>query len=348
MARPLPRGARFAFLAAVLFGASTPFAKLLLGEAPPMLLAGLLYLGSGAGLSLFRRVRPAEARLAGGDLPWLAAAVLFGGVLGPTLLMFGLRATPGATASLLLNLEGVFTALLAWFAFHENFDRRIALGMLLIVAGGLLLSWQRPQGAPLLGSAAVAVACLCWALDNNFTQKVSAGDPLQVAAIKGAVAGSVNVTLALAAGARVPEVRVVAAALLLGLIGYGVSLALFVLALRHIGTARTAAYFSVAPFVGAGLSVPLLREAVGPSFLAAGTLMAVGVWLHITERHAHQHTHEPLTHSHAHVHDEHHRHRHEAGVDPGEPHTHVHTHEPLSHAHPHYPDVHHRHRHSGS
>ena len=345
----LPAGVGAALLAAVLFGASTPAAKLLLGETPPMLLAGLLYLGSGTGLSLFRWLRSgqtAEARLARPDLPWLAAAVFFGGVVGPVLLMFGLRVTPGATASLLLNLEGVFTAVLAWFVFHENFDRRVALGMFLIVAGGVLLSWQGGQGgASLAGCLAVAGACLCWALDNNFTQKVSGGDPLQVAAVKGAVAGSVNVALALALGASLPSIRIVAASLLVGLIGYGVSLVLFVLALRHIGTARTGAYFSVAPFVGAGLALPLLREPVGAPFLAAGTLMGLGVWLHVTERHEHEHTHEPLAHAHRHVHDEHHRHAHEPGVDPREPHTHWHVHGTLTHTHPHFPDIHHRHRH---
>jgi drug/metabolite transporter (DMT)-like permease len=343
-------------LAAVLFGASTPFAKLLLGGLRPVLLAGLLYLGSGAGLSILRLLRGRndmkEALLTHVDVPWLAGAVFFGGVLGPVLLMLGLKATPAATASLLLNLEGVFTALLAWFAFHENFDRRIALGMALIVAGGVLLSWQGSdghhplRGYPLpLGSLAVAGACLCWGIDNNLTQKVSAGDPLQVAAIKGAVAGSVNLAVALALGARLPSLATTGNALVVGFLGYGVSLALFVLALRHIGTARAGAYFSLAPFVGAGISLLLLREPVGPLFALAAVLMGVGVWLHLTERHEHEHHHERLEHEHRHVHDEHHQHEHPPGIDPREPHTHWHVHEPLTHAHPHYPDIHHRHRH---
>lgn len=353
---PLPAGVGAALVAAILFGASTPFAKRLLGEGgvSPQLLAGLLYLGSGVGLSLLFALRGgarAEAPLARADLPWLAGAVLFGGVLGPVLLMLGLSATPASTASLLLNLEGVFTALLAWFAFRENFDRRIALGMGLIVAGGVLLSWPRSAasgsqgGMPLLGSLAVAGACLCWGIDNNLTQKVSAGDPIQVAAIKGGAAGAVNLLVALLLGAAFPALPAVGSAMLVGFLGYGVSLVLFVLALRYIGTARTGAYFSIAPFVGALLALLILRERVGPYFLAAAALMAAGVWLHLTERHEHAHTHEPLAHSHRHVHDEHHRHDHAPGVDPSEPHTHRHTHARLTHRHPHFPDIHHRHGH---
>ena len=344
----MPTGVGFALLAAALFGASTPFAKLLLGELPPVLLAGLLYLGSGIGLTalvLLRRGHE-EAPLARADLPWLAGAVVFGGMLGPVLLMLGLRVTPAATASLLLNLEGVFTALLAWFVFRENFDRRIALGMLLIVAGGMLLSWQGSGGLGLpIGSLAVAGACLCWGIDNNLTQKVSAGNPFQVAAIKGAVAGSVNLALALALGASLPPLRAGAGALVVGFLGYGVSLALFVLALRHIGTARTGAYFSTAPFVGAAVSLILLREPVGMPFFAAAVLMGTGVWLHLTERHEHPHHHERLVHTHRHVHDEHHQHAHPPGIDAAEPHTHEHVHEPVTHTHRHYPDIHHRHSH---
>ncbi len=349
--RRLPTGVAYALLAAVLFGASTPFAKLLIGTVPPVLLAGLLYLGSGCGLTvvyLARRGRGGEAPLARADLPWLGGAVLFGGVLGPALLMAGLAATPAATAALLLNLEGVFTALIAWFAFRENFDRRIALGILLIVAGGVLLSWGGgPAGGSgaLPGALAVAGACLCWGSDNNLTQKVSAGDPVQVAAIKGGVAGSVNLGAALAFGAHLPGPGSVAGSLLDGFLGYGLSLVLFVRALRHLGTARTGAYFSLAPFAGAALALLLLREPVGPLFVLAAALMGAGVWLHLTERHEHEHTHERLEHSHRHVHDEHHQHAHPAGTDSSEPHTHRHVHEPRTHSHPHYPDIHHRHGH---
>lgn len=343
-----PKGIGFAILAAALFGISTPFAKLLLGSASPVLLAGLLYLGSGLGLSILYFLNRAgdEAGLTGKDTPWLAGAVAFGGLLGPVLLMLGLKAASASTASLLLNLEGVFTALLAWFLFKENFDRRIAIGMALIVAGGVVLSWQGAKGFALpLGSLAIAGACLCWGIDNNLTQKVSASNPYQVAAIKGAVAGSVNLTIALLMGAKLPPLLTISGALLVGFVGYGLSLALFVLALRHIGTARTGAYFSLAPFLGAIVSLVLLHESIGAFFLVAAGLMGVGVWLHLTERHEHQHTHERMEHSHQHIHDEHHQHKHEPGVDPTEPHAHTHIHEPLTHSHPHYPDIHHRHGH---
>jgi drug/metabolite transporter (DMT)-like permease len=367
----LPAGVPAALLAAVLFGASTPLAKFLLGRTSPVLLAGLLYLGSGAGLSVVHGLRsalrrrspffvrrpspapddagsvgPGEAPLRRADLPWLAGAVFFGGVAGPVLLMLGLRATPASTASLLLNLEGVFTALLAWYAFHENFDRRIAVGMAAIVAGGALLSWQgRPAVGLPWGALAIAGACACWGIDNNLTQKVSAGDPLQVAAIKGAVAGSVNLVLALILGAALPPAGVVLIAGLIGFLGYGLSLVLFVFALRHIGTARTGAYFSLAPFVGAAVSLVWLREPVGSMFVAAAALMGVGIWLHLSERHEHEHSHPAMVHEHRHVHDEHHQHDHPPGVDPREPHSHPHAHPPLTHRHPHFPDIHHRHGH---
>ena len=349
--RRLPRGIGFAIASALLFGLSTPFAKVLVGQAPPILLAGLLYAGSGLGLFLLRFLMPAsaeEAPIKRADLPWLAGAVVAGGVVGPILLMSGLRTTPASEASLLLNLEGVFTALLAWFVFHENFDRRIALGFALIMAGGALLSWPGGTGGRFglpMGSLAIAGACLCWAVDNNLTQRVSGADPLLLAAIKGAVAGAVNLGLALLSGAHTPAPSVAAAAMALGMLGYGVSLALFVFALRHLGTARTGAYFSLAPFFGAAASLVLLRERVGPGFVAAGILMALGAWLHLTERHEHEHHHERLEHSHRHVHDEHHGHAHEPGLPVQEPHVHPHVHEAMTHRHPHYPDIHHRHRH---
>jgi drug/metabolite transporter (DMT)-like permease len=246
----------------------------------------------------------------------------------------------------LLNLEGVFTATLAWFVFKENFDRRIAIGMVLIVVGGIVLSWQGSGGFSLpVGSLAIAGACLCWGIDNNLTQKVSGSDPYQITAIKGVVAGSVNLLIALSLGAKFPSVPIVFESLGIGFLGYGVSLVLFVLALRHIGTARTGAYFSRAPFVGAVISVLLLHDSVGPFLLVAALLMGIGVWLHLSEKHEHEHYHEYLEHSHRHVHDEHHQHEHEPGVDPTEPHTHWHVHQPMTHTHPHYPDIHHRHGH---
>jgi drug/metabolite transporter (DMT)-like permease len=349
------RGVGLALGAAVLFGASAPFAKFLLADAAPQLLAGLLYLGSGLGLCIvWLRARYSvetarETPLVGQNIPWLVGAVVFGGVLGPLLLMIGLTGTPASGASLLLNLEGVFTALLAWFVFRENFDRRIALGMLCIVAGGVALSWEgRLTWGGLAGPLAVAGACFCWAIDNNLTQKISAGDPVQIAMLKGLVAGSVNTAIAFLLGASLPAAPRVAGALTLGFFSYGVSLVFFVLALRHLGTARTGAYFSTAPFVGAVLSLAMFRERPTPLFIVAAALMAVGVSLHLTERHAHEHEHAASDHDHAHVHDAHHQHAHSADdppvTDPA-PHKHRHRHARMTHSHPHYPDIHHRHAH---
>ena len=340
-----------ALLAAALFGASTPLAKGLLQNTSPQLLAGLLYLGSGLGLLLVwgvqRDRRQREAALSRRDLPWLGGAIALGGVLGPLLLMLGLLLTPASSASLLLNLEAVFTSLIAWALFREHVPFRIAVGMVAIVAGGAVLSWEgQVAWGSMWGPLAVAGACLCWAIDNNLTQRVSAGDPVQIAQIKGLVAGAVNTGLGLSLGAGLPEPFPLAAALLVGFLGYGVSLVCFVLALRALGTARTGAYFSLAPFIGAVLGLLLYSEPVTPLFVAAAALMALGLWLHLSERHEHRHEHETLEHSHAHLHDEHHRHPHRPGDPAGEPHTHPHRHDRLAHSHPHYPDIHHRHGHS--
>jgi drug/metabolite transporter (DMT)-like permease len=347
------QGVLFALLAAVSFGASTPVAKLLLGSTPPFSLAALFYLGSGGGLALclllrrlFRRSPEAQAGLTRRDAPWMAGAVIFGGVAGPVLLMYGLSSTSGSTASLLLNLEAVLTAVLAWCVFGESADRRLVLGMVLIVAGGAVLGWQAgaTAGDP-WGAIFIALACLSWAIDNNLTRKVSGSDALQIAAIKGLAAGSVSAVLALGLGQSMPAPLVALTAGAVGFVGYGVSLVCFVLALRHLGTARTGAYFSTAPFVGAALSLILLQEVPGVSFWLACVLMAAGVWLHLTERHAHQHAHEAMMHNHMHRHDDHHQHAHDFEWDGKEPHAHPHQHEPMTHTHPHWPDLHHRHRH---
>jgi drug/metabolite transporter (DMT)-like permease len=340
-----------ALAAALLFGASTPFAKLLAGGLPPVQLAGLLYLGSGLGLWAARIVRDrgfASSQLRAGEWPWLAGAIVCGGVLGPVLLMLGLSLMPAAGASLLLNLEAVLTALLAWIVFRENADRRVVLGMALIVAGGAVLAWPAGGGGPApsaRGALAVAGACLCWALDNNLTRKVSAADALFIAGTKGLAAGLVNLLLAAALGAHLPPLPLAGSAMAVGLAGYGISLVLFVVALRGLGSARTGAYFSTAPFLGAAIAVAFLHEPASTAFWIAAALMAAGVWLHLSERHDHEHAHEPMRHAHPHRHDAHHQHQHDFDWDGSEPHTHEHHHESLVHSHPHYPDIHHRHGH---
>jgi len=343
-------GIAYSLLGAALFGASTPIAKLLVGEIAPVMLAGLLYAGSGVGLGLWLAVRGSfsraeRPRFAPGDYKWLAGAVVSGGVIGPGLLMLALAASSASSVSLLLNLESVFTALLAWFVFRENFDRRLILGMSLIVCGGVILGWQPGEIATSWPALAVAGACLCWALDNNLTRKISAGDSVKIAGIKGLAAGSVNLCVAAGFGAALPAPEVAAAAALVGLLGYGVSLALFVVALRQLGTARTGAYFSTAPFIGAAASFALLGESPDTFFWVAAVLMAVGVALHLTERHRHLHRHEALAHTHSHTHDEHYRHEHDFAWDGAEPHSHSHEHDALSHSHVHFPDIHHRHSH---
>ena len=353
----MQQGVMYALGAALLFGMGTPLAKLLLAEVSPLMLAALLYLGSGLGLALVRAVRRERAVLPQGlQWLWLGGAVMAGGVVGPVLLMLGLQNFPAADASLLLNSEGVLTALLAWFVFKENFDRRIALGMLAIVAGGLCLSWPR-DGAPGGGSVGPALlivaACLAWAIDNNLTRKVALLDAGFIAMSKGLVAGSVNLGLAWVSGASLPGAVIVAQAALLGFASYGASLVLFVLALRHLGTARTGAYFSIAPFAGALLAVLLLGEPVTLPLLMGAVLMGIGVALHLTERHSHSHTHEPLLHDHEHSHgdsngeggDVHHAHQHAEPVAPGVRHQHEHQHVSLAHTHAHFPDAHHRHSH---
>jgi len=340
-------GTQAALLAALLFGAATPVASLLLRNNSPWMIAALLYLGSGLGLSLYRRLKRAPGvTLARAERLWFAGAIACGGVLAPVLLMVGLTGMPSASASLLLNAEGVFTALLAWFAFKENVDKRIAVGMLAIVVGAVVLSWpDRTSPLQLWPTLAVLGACLAWGLDNNLTRKVSLNDATWIAAVKGLAAGATNLLLALLAGAHFPQLPIIGATMLLGFLAYGVSLALFVGALRHLGTARTGAYFSVAPFFGAGLAL-LSGEPLTAPLLIAAACMALGIWLHLSERHEHPHRHDTMEHDHEHSHDDaHHVHQHDFPVAPGTRHRHRHLHDGLTHTHAHFPDAHHRHTH---
>ncbi|MDB5884349.1 MAG: protein of unknown function transrane [Polaromonas sp.] len=344
-----------ALLAALLFGASTPLAKLLAGNMPPLLLAGLLYLGSGVGLGallLLRRLRERHGgrrvtrlSVARAERPWLLGAIVAGGMLGPALFMLGLAQTSAASASLLLNLEGMLTALIAWLVFRENADRRLVVGMAAIALGGVLLSWAPGGAAFSPGALLIVGACLCWALDNNLTRKVSSNDALLVACLKGLLAGMTNTAIALYSGAALPGAQQLGYAGLVGFLGYGLSLSLFVVALRTLGTARTGAYFSVAPLFGVMISLVIWPDAPGLPFWAAAALMGLGVWLHLGERHAHAHTHEAQAHSHPHTHDDHHQHGHDFAWDGKAPHVHPHRHAALAHTHPHYPDIHHRHPH---
>lgn len=336
--------------AALLFGAGTPLAKSLLGEASPWLLAALLYIGSGIGLAIVRAMgRAQRVRLAHGEAKWLAGAILAGGVAGPVLLILGLASLPASSASLLLNAEAVFTALIAWIVFRENVDARIGLGFLCIVTGALAIGWPASlEWGGWRPSLLVLGACLAWGIDNNLTRKVSLSDASWIAMVKGLAAGAANLVLALALGASWPSAPVVLGAALVGFASYGASLTLFVIALRGLGTARTGAYFSVAPFFGAIVAIAWLGEPVTMRLAVAGLLMAVGVALHLAERHEHSHSHAATDHTHEHVHgagDEHHDHRHDPPVPDGTRHAHAHHHDAMVHTHAHFPDAHHRHQH---
>ncbi|HVJ44118.1 MAG TPA: DMT family transporter [Dongiaceae bacterium] len=359
-----------ALLSAALFGLSTPLAKLMIGEVDPWLLAAMLYLGSGIGLAAFyaishggfgalahggTAVTPTarETPLRTADLPWLLAVIASGGIAAPVLLMFGLSITPASSAALLLNLESVFTMLLAWLVFHEGVDRRLALGAAALIAGAVLLAFPADGTtavfqASLPGSLLIAGACLCWAIDNNFTRKLSAADPVQIAAVKGLAAGSVNLVLALMRHARLPDLPTLVAIGFIGLFCYGISLVLFVQSLRQLGAARTGAYFATAPFIGASCAFLLLGEPLTLLFAMAAALMALGLYLHLTEAHEHEHHHVPLDHDHRHRHDLHHQHQHQAddpAIDTQGMHRHAHRHDSLTHRHRHFPDIHHQHTH---
>ena len=343
------KGPAYAIGAALLFGVSTPFAKALLGVVDPWVMAGLLYAGAGLGLLVWR-LAANRGRLgvviSRSDWPWLAGAIFFGGGVGPVLLMLGLATTDAAASSLLLTLEGVFTAGIAWTVFREHVHPRLVWGMSAITVGAAALAWS---GAPTLhgavGPALVAGACLAWGIDNNLTRKVALNDATVIAMLKGLFAGGANLALAAAAHSHWPAPSPMLGAMAVGFAGYGISLVLFVLALRDLGSGRTSAYFSAAPFIGAIVAIAAFGAPITLGLGVAGILMAIGVWLHLTESHTHDHIHQAMEHAHMHVHDAHHQHAHSPDDPPGEPHVHAHVHAYLRHAHAHYPDAHHRHKH---
>lgn len=346
-----------ALLAAALFGASAPLAKLLLGQIEPIVLAALLYLGSGLGLLAYRslkkmRVKNAgetEARVGRSDVPWLIGAVLAGGVAAPIVLMFGLKATPAATASLLLNFESVATTMIAIVFFKEAIGRRIWLAVAAITGASIILSWNSSgEWGISLGALGVLAACVLWGMDNNFTRNISAKDPLVITMVKGISAGSFSLILALILRNGLPSVPGVMEAMVLGFFSYGLSITLFIHAMRNLGAARTSALFGTAPYVGALLSFILFKEMPNVFFLVSLPLMIGGAVLLLGEEHEHEHIHDTIEHDHNHTHDDdHHTHRHAVGEEPilGKAHSHVHQHDQIRHHHPHTPDIHHRHKH---
>lgn len=351
----LQRHAIYVLIAAALFGASAPLAKLLLERTSALSLAALAYCGGGLALGfvwLVRRARTVRSDVPASRSKWspsehanLAGAIIAGGVLAPTVLFWSLSRMPAASASLLLSFEGLLTAVIAAVLFQEAVARRVWLAMsMMIVAGGILSVDSGGVALQLIPAAGVIVACALWGLDNNLTRAVSHRDALGISALKCLIAGWTNAAIALVLDhnllVSVPDM---VGGLTLGALSYGLSLVLFVSALAHLGSARTAAHFGTAPFIGAVLAV-LLGEPLAPSLVAAIVLTALSTWLVLTESHEHTHTHETLEHEHMHVHDEHHQHAH-CGDQGLEPHRHQHEHEPMTHSHPHLPDLHHRHNH---
>ena len=346
-----------ALLAAALFGASAPLAKGLLGEIEPVALAALLYLGCGVGVLLYKFAQrlagagqDAEARISRGDWKWLAASVFAGGVAAPIILMISLRETPASTASLLLNFEGVATTLIAALVFKEAVSRYAVWAILLVTAASALLSWDTSgQWGLSLGALGVLAACVFWGIDNNATRNISAKDPLMIVMVKGLGAGTFSMILALLIGNRLPPLGVTLGALVLGSLSYGLSIVLFIRAMRALGAARTSALFGTAPLIGAALSFLLFRESLTLFFALALPLMGIAAWLLFREQHGHRHIHEAVTHDHRHRHDDgHHNHDHPGMTDRSLAHSHTHTHERTEHEHPHLPDIHHRHMHESA
>ena len=340
-----------ALIAALLFGASAPLAKLLLGEVEPIPLAAFLYLGSGIGLlgiKLFQRINQqgldSEAQIKKPDYLWLAGAIIAGGIAAPITLLFSLQNTPAATAPLLLSFEGVATTFIAFFAFKESISHRAWWAIALITLASIFLSVNlNAKWGFSLGALGIITACILWGIDNNFTRNISAKDPITIVTIKGLGAGSFSLGMAMVLGNKLPAWEVILGALILGSLSYGASIVLFIHAMRGIGAARTSALFSSAPLAGMILSFLVFREFPNWMFVIAFPLMVAGTLFLVSEEHEHDHVHEMTIHEHAHVHDDGH-HEHEG--DCTQKHSHIHKHDKLGHAHHHMPDLHHRHTHS--
>jgi drug/metabolite transporter (DMT)-like permease len=341
------RGVALALAAAVLFGLSTPASKVLLGELDPFQLAGLLYLGAalGTATSFLRERRRPEERLDRRNRARLAGAVVFGGIVGPVLLLTGLRLTLASSVSLLLNFEGVATAVLGVVVFREQLGRAGWLGVCGAIGAGVVVSWG--SGWPgWLAAGLVAAACLCWGLDNHLTALIDGITPARSTFWKGLVAGATNLCLGLALEPWHAGVPAVAAALVVGVLSYGASIALYIASAQQLGATRAQAFFASAPFIGAALSFGLLGESLDPAHALGAALLAISMAALFVSQHEHEHAHEPVDHIHAHRHDDaHHDHAHE-GLPAATRHVHWHQHDSLVHSHPHWPDIHHRHDHA--
>ena len=344
---------RPALLAALFFGCIAPGSKLLSQDLPPQSMAGIMYFFAGLGLFVIllmrRDIKVSFSRIQKADHKWFILATILGGISGPAFLTYGITHISGSSASLLLNLEAVFTSLIAWFIFREHFEKKIVYGMTLIVLGCLTLTLNSSGDSgsdSLLGFSLIGFACLSWGVDNNVTRNISHLDPVLVASFKGLIAGSSNLVLGYFLGERLALGIEILQIGVLGFLGIGVSLVAFIVSLGSIGTARTGAIFSTAPIIGSLLSILFLKESLSLPFSMALVLMAAGLWFHLSEDHGHKHTHKDLKHSHEHIHDDHHLHEHSVNDPKGEPHLHLHTHTLMTHTHAHFPDIHHQHDHT--
>jgi drug/metabolite transporter (DMT)-like permease len=345
-ALPALRGGLLALLAAALFGISTPLVQQAGAGLGAFSTAALLYAGAAVVGLLARQPANREARLQRADLPRLLAMAGFGAVAGPVALAWGLQHTSGTSASLMLTLEALFTALLAWRLYHETMDSRVWAAMALLLAGGmvLVLDQGRADSGQPWGLLAVMLATAAWGVDNTLSRALAERDPAQVVLVKALLGSTATALLALASGEPLPSARAALALLAIGATGYGLSLRFYLLAQRAFGAARTGSVFAFAPFIGAGLTVVLGDRSVSGLMALGSALMLVGVVLHLAESHSHAHVHDALDHEHAHRHDDgHHNHAHDPM--PAGAHSHRHHHAPLQHAHAHVPDVHHAHRH---
>lgn len=343
-----------ALAAAFLFGVTTPVAKVLLTDTGPVILAGLLYLGAGVVLLIYRKtvlylssdIRRSESKVSRSEIPCLAGAVVAGGILGPVLLMTGLTSLPAGTASLMLNGELVITLLLAVLLFHEPVDRRTISAILLVLVGGVLISWDPDAASGFsYGAVLILLACFAWAIDNNLTRRIADKDPTAIVMVKGLSAGTVTVLIGLLIGESLPVSSIIPAILIVGAAGFGLSLLLFIYGLRSLGTTRTVSLFATAPFIGLITAPGITGEMPGLLIIAAGILMAGGVLMILTESHNHLHLHRMVTHDHRHSHEDgHHDHLHD-GEHANWAHAHTHIHDVVEHVHPHTPDTHHFHEH---
>lgn len=340
-------------MAALFFGCVAPGSKLLSKSVPPQSMAGLMYFFAGLGLLLVllmrKNIRVECSRIQKQDYKWFVFATIFGGISGPAFLTYGITHMSGSSASLFLNLEAVLTSLIAWFVLREHFEKKIVYGMVFIVLGCLILTLNSTSSSgvdTMLGFTLIAMACLSWGIDNNVTRNISHLNPLLIACFKGLIAGGTNLFLGFLVGEHLSVNIELLQVGIIGFLGIGISLVAVIVSLRLIGTARTGAIFSTAPFIGSLISVIFLKESLSLPFAIALLLMVIGLWCHLSESHAHEHTHTELTHSHEHIHDDHHCHEHSASDAYGVPHIHRHTHAQLTHTHAHFPDIHHQHDHT--